>query len=84
MSNTQTLTIRFDIHDGDVTTQFLWPLPKTGIAEVVQATLENGQWTITSAEQDASSKWIGHGQYKQEAILNYLKARLGLYEDNEQ
>jgi hypothetical protein len=77
-----TLTIRYEVHEGDVSQQFLWPLAKTAIVDVVQATHEDdGAWAITSTEQDASPSWIGHGEYKQEAILNYLKARLGLTEE---
>jgi len=80
-----TLTLRYEVHEGDVTAQFLMPLPETGIADVVQATIaDDGQWTITGADADAHPSWVGRGEYKHEAILNYLKARLGMYEESEQ
>jgi hypothetical protein len=80
-----TFTIRYEVHEGDVTERFLMPIPETGIADVVHATIaDDGQWTITGADADAHPSWIGRGEYKREAILNYLKMRLGLYEESEQ
>jgi hypothetical protein len=78
-----TLTIRFEIHDGDVTPQFLWPLAQTALTDVVQATFTDGKWTISATVGDF--RFVGEpAEYKNQAILNFLKARLGLSESGEE
>jgi hypothetical protein len=77
------LTVRYEVHDGDVTDQFLWPLGHTSIIEVCRARFVDGQWEVTSNDAAAPIAWVGHAEYKQEAILNYLKARLGHLHDTE-
>lgn len=78
---TKLITIRFDIHECDITKYAIVPTPHIGIEEVLQARLIMGAWEVTSTEPGAHPSWIGHGGYKQEAILDYLKARLGMLEE---
>lgn len=76
------LTIRFEVHEGDVTPQFLWPIPRTGITDVVNTKFVENQWEVTSAEPDAPTAWIGRAESKHMAILEYLKTRLGIYSED--
>jgi hypothetical protein len=71
-----TLTIRFEVHEGDVTKQLLWPLGQTTLTEVVQASFAQGGWIV--AGETGGVPFAGRGEYKQQAILNYLAARLAL------
>lgn len=82
-----TLTVRFELWEGDVTPHRLLPMPNTGICEVVHADFREGEWHIVNAEPNAPRAWTGHAEIKQVAILAYLKARLGIgetYEKTEQ
>jgi len=75
------ITIRYEMwDDGNVTQPSLAPMPQIGIHEVLNVDFVDHQWVVTSTEPGASSKWVGRDEYKQVAILNYLKARLGHYE----
>lgn len=76
--NREILTIRFEIHDGDVTEQFLWPLGQTALTDVVQAYFESGTWIISG--NAGNVPFAGAAESKKQAILNYLAARLGLPE----
>lgn len=71
-----TLTIRFEVHNGDVTDQYPWPLGQTSMIDVVQVYIEHGKWTI-SGDIDG---WLCTGEpaeTKIQAILNYWARRLG-------
>lgn len=81
MTQTTLVTIRYELHEGDVTKWAIRPTPNIGIDEVLQARLVMGAWEVTSTEQDAHPSWVGVGGCKQEAILDYLKARLGIIEE---
>lgn len=72
------ITVNFEMWEGDITPAFLHPVAKVGLLEVLRVTFADGQWEVTSTQPNASPQWVGHGEYKQEAILNYLKTRLGL------
>jgi hypothetical protein len=77
MSNPETLTIRFEVYPGDVTEQYYPPTPNPGIEDVVQAINESGTWTVSSEVEDHT--FTGQpAQNKDQAILNYLQARLDL------
>jgi hypothetical protein len=80
--HTSLITIRYDLHEGDITKYALEPTPNVGIYEVLQARyFVDGVWEVTSTEPGAHPSWVGHGLHKQEAILDYLKARLGMVEE---
>lgn len=70
-----TLTVRLEIHDGDVTTQFLWPVAKKAIADVVRTRLDGGMWTVSG--EVGGTTFTGQASSKNEALLKYLSARLG-------
>jgi hypothetical protein len=74
----QTLTVKLEIHDGDVTDQRLWPLGQTAITDVVRASFVDGEWTI--AGEVGNVPFAGRAEYKQDAILNYFRARLAIPE----
>lgn len=74
------ITVNFRMWEGDITPAFLHPVAKVGLFEVLRVTFADGQWEVTSTAPDASPNWIGRSESRQGAILNYLKARLGLYE----
>ncbi len=81
MSNFEgVITVRYEVHERDITGDFLAPMPTIGICEVLQVDFVDGWWQVTNPDPSASRNWIGRAEYKQEAILNYLKARLGMYE----
>jgi hypothetical protein len=79
--HTDLITIRYELHNGDATKYALEPTPHVGIYEVLQARLIMGAWEVTSTEPGTHPSWVGHGGYKQEAILDYLKARLGMVKE---
>ena len=74
------ITVHYEVHDGDVTGYFLVPLPKIGIWEVLKVDLVESQWKVTNSSPSASRNWIGRAEMQQEAILDYLKKRLGMHE----
>ncbi|HLZ64406.1 MAG TPA: hypothetical protein VKR06_46355 [Ktedonosporobacter sp.] len=77
------ITLRYEVWDRDITSDFLPPVPKIGIEEVLSVDFQGGLWVVRSTEDGASPWWIGRAENKQEAILNYLKARLGLYKEEQ-
>lgn len=79
-----TITIRFEIHEGDVTPQFLWPTPHIGIMEVLDVDFVGGQWEVTNPEAAPSWQWIGRAEWRIGAILDYLRARLGMPKQSEE
>ena len=81
--HTELITIRYEMHNGDATKYALEPTPNIGIYEVLQARLIDGRWEVSSTDPVAHKSWIGHGRYKQEAIFEYLKARLGMIEEKQ-
>lgn len=76
-----TITVRFEIHEGDVTDRLLMPLPKVGTCEVLQVAFADGQWEVTNADTTQPQQWRGRAEYKYDAVLNYLRARLGMYDE---
>ncbi len=74
MIKPQTLTIRFEIHEGDVTEQFLWPLGQTALTEVVQASFDHDEWTISG--NAGGIPLAGRGESVASAIFHYLEAHL--------
>jgi hypothetical protein len=72
------ITVNYEVHDGDVTGYFLVPMPKIGIWEVLQVDCVHGWWQVTNPSASASRNWVGRAENRQEAILDYLKARLGV------
>jgi hypothetical protein len=75
--NPQTLTIRFEVYPMDISEQYYPPLPNPGIEDVAQASIENGLWTISATVGD--HHFVGEpAEDKNEAILNFLKVRIGL------
>lgn len=72
-----TITMRYEVWNGDITPHFLLPVPEIGITEVLNVTFFDGKWTVMSNEPGASPEWIGRHEYRQIAILKYLQARLG-------
>lgn len=71
----QTMTIHYEVWDGDITSHFLAPMPRTGITAVARARLEQGRWVVGS--EDGGVFFAGTGDNRHEAITNYLLARLG-------
>ena len=55
-------------------------MPTIGIDEQLQIALQHddGQWLVTNPEPDAFSGWVGRDDSFNGAVLNYLKAHLGL------
>jgi hypothetical protein len=72
MMNRQTLTICFEIHEGD----YPGSLGKVALTEVVQASFEDNEWIVTGTTEGITT--TGKAEYKHQAILNYLQGRLGL------
>jgi hypothetical protein len=75
MDRGQTITIHYEVWDGDITPLFLAPMPQTGIAAVAQTRIEQGRWVVSS--EDGGVPFAGTGDNRHEAITNYLLARLG-------
>lgn len=82
MNQPETLTIRFDVYQGDVTEQYYPPTPSPSIEDVVQASLVDGGWII-SGEVEGHHFTGQPAQSKDQAVLNYLHARLGLPDESE-
>lgn len=77
---TDKLTIQFQIHEGDVRSEFPYPpMPRVGILEVLALKFVDGHWVITKADPEAPTVWVGRADSHNEAILEYLKVRLGIY-----
>lgn len=74
------ITVHYEVHERDIASDFLAPMPTIGICEVLQVDFIKGWWRVTNPDTSASRNWVGRAEYKQEAILNYLKTRLGMYE----
>jgi hypothetical protein len=72
------LTVRFEIHEGDVTRQRPWPLPRVGILEILEIDFVEGQWVVTDPDAAPEWGWTGQSEWRIQAILNYLQARLGM------
>ena len=72
------ITVRYEYWKGDVmTSQLLLPMPNIGICDILQVTLlDSGEYEVTSSETIPQS--FGRGASEQDAILNYLYARLTL------
>lgn len=70
----QILTVRYEVHEGDVTREAAWPLGQTALTEMVQANFAQGEWTISGQVGDVS--FAGRGESRQKAVLQYLEARL--------
>lgn len=77
MSEPDTITIRFEVHEGDVT-QERWPTPQVGILEVLEVDLIEGQWIVTDPDAQPEWHWEGRSDWRLLAILDYLRARLGI------
>lgn len=72
-------TVILAIHEGDVRAERPYPMPRVEITEVlVSKLLGDGSWIIVNADPDAPTLWTGRADSHNEAILNYLKARLGI------
>lgn len=74
----QIITVKFEIHEGDVTDPFLWSCPKTGILEVLHINWVDGAWEVTNPEAKPEWNWVGRADNYHLAILDYLQARLGI------
>jgi hypothetical protein len=79
--HTDLVTIRFDLHEGDITKYALVPTPHIGIEEVLHVQLIDGVWEVSSTDPETHKSWVGRGTSKHRAILDYLKARLGMVEE---
>jgi hypothetical protein len=77
------ITLRYELHEGDVTSHFLVPMPKVGICEVLRVDFVDGQWEVTNPEAQPEWGWIGKHSSRQIAILEYLKRRLGMPEEEQ-
>lgn len=78
MSEWHLVTVRYELWDGDVTSASLLPMPQTGIMDVLQVIFVDGEWEVSSTDPTAHASWKGRAPSRQEAVLNYLKARLGI------
>jgi hypothetical protein len=77
-------TVHLQIHEGDIRSEFPYPpMPRVGILEVLGSKLVDGLWIVTNADPEAPTVWVGRADNHNEAILEYLKARLGIYENPE-
>ena len=74
------VTISYQVHEGKEQPD-RFAMPQIGILETLRVNFVDGQWEVTSTETDASPNWIGRSESRQGAILNYLKTRLGVYEN---
>lgn len=73
---TETLTIRFEVYVGDVAGQYFPPMPNPGIEEVVQSVFTDGRWVVSG--EVGGVPFAGSAESKDQAILNFLQARLDL------
>lgn len=77
------ITVCYEVHQGDVTGQYPFRSSRgqVVIMEVLDVDFEQGEWVITNPEENIP-QWVGRHEFKQQAILNYLTNRLGMYEVN--
>ena len=80
MSKLEIITIQYDVWNEDVTERSPLPMPNVGLFEVLSVEMIDGIWEVRSTRPEDPKAWIGRGENRQGAILDYLKARLGLRE----
>lgn len=86
----QTITIQFNVYEGDVKADPArhYHLPsetmRTGILETLHVNFVNGQWEVTNPEAKPEWNWVGRSEWQHHAILDYLRARLGIPKPGEE
>ena len=76
MNKPEILTIRFEVYPGDISEQYYPPMPNPGIEEMVQVVFTDGRWVVSG--EVGGVPFAGAAESKNQAILNYLEARLDL------
>lgn len=83
-------TLSFRVFEGDVepdpNRSWLWPLEalRIGLDEALHINWVNGQWEVTNPRDDPDRHWVGHAENQNLAILDYLRARLGIPKPGEE
>lgn len=84
--NERIITLEYQLYEGDVrpatTGLYHFPLGTmfVGLLETLHINRVDGRWEVTNPKDDPERNWVGHADNQQLAILDYLRARLGIPE----